>query len=35
MTIQRVNASEGDQLVDVWLRSVRATHTFLPFVDRE
>jgi putative acetyltransferase len=29
MRIRRANPTEGDVLVDIWLRSVRATHTFL------
>jgi putative acetyltransferase len=29
MIIRRANPTEGDVLVDIWLRSVRATHTFL------
>ena len=29
MTIRRALSTERDALVDIWLRSVRATHTFL------
>ena len=29
MCIRRANPTDRDVLVDVWLRSVRATHTFL------
>ena len=29
MTIRRANPTDRDVLVDIWLRSVRATHTFL------
>jgi putative acetyltransferase len=29
MSIRQANPTEGDILVDIWLRSVRATHTFL------
>lgn len=29
MTIRRALPSDGDALVDIWLRSVRTTHTFL------
>jgi putative acetyltransferase len=29
MRIRRANPTEGNVLVDIWLRSVRATHTFL------
>ena len=29
MRIRRANPTDGDVLVDIWLRSVRATHTFL------
>jgi putative acetyltransferase len=33
MRIRRVEARDRDALVDVWLRSVRATHTFLSEAD--
>jgi putative acetyltransferase len=29
MRIRRANPTEGGVLVEIWLRSVRATHTFL------
>jgi putative acetyltransferase len=29
MTIRRANPTDRDALVEIWLRSVRATHTFL------
>lgn len=29
MHIRRAHPTEGDALVDIWLRSVQATHTFL------
>lgn len=29
MTIRRATPADADQLVDIWLRSVRATHHFL------
>jgi putative acetyltransferase len=33
MTIRRANPTDHDVLVDVWLRSARATHTFLSEAD--
>lgn len=33
MDIQRASASDGEALLDIWLRSVRATHAFVPEVD--
>ena len=33
MTIRPAAAGDGDRLVAIWLRSVRATHTFLSEVD--
>jgi putative acetyltransferase len=33
MNIRRANPSDRDRLLDIWLRSVRATHTFLSEAD--
>jgi putative acetyltransferase len=33
MYIRRVRSSESDALIDIWLRSVRATHSFLTEAD--
>lgn len=33
MTIRPAAAADADRLVDIWLRSVRATHTFLTEAD--
>src|SRR5262249_29732967 len=33
MRIRRTNPTDRDVLVDIWLRSVRATHTFVPEED--
>jgi putative acetyltransferase len=33
MNIRRATPADRDELVDIWLRSVRATHTFLSEVD--
>jgi putative acetyltransferase len=33
MNIRRANPTDRDVLVDIWLRSVRATHTFLSEAD--
>ncbi|HKQ49541.1 MAG TPA: acetyltransferase [Phycisphaerae bacterium] len=30
MTIRRAKLTDGESLLDIWLRSVRATHTFVP-----